>query len=459
MAEHVPLYHAALDDAQRLDEVEAWRASYLENIRCRDFIGDSIDQNYDGHGLGGDTAGDAIAEFGFDRVNWVLSNTVQLYSYDGRISAENKAWAGEFYIPQDNSGKWDHRRDYAVHDRADLVDMVVRDARQAWAALRLFDKSHCLPFSEFQNVTGHLLALKPTALKESCRTPENQVFLAELGAGTVPTARGRMIGGKFLFDGEFAKFNREDFIGALKPEHFPEWAVEKMLEPEPEQAQEPVHIRVFQINKDRDIHGRCFMPLEGQAVDPFIYDEVYSGPVPDADPEAIFQQFNVHIPPLHRGWSMSPSDVIEVEGKYLFVDNFGFEEIPFDTSQTQKPEDLLRIVAIDPGYPAYEAEVGPDLQSMQRAVGGGLIEVTYPFGDNAVMVGNEEAKLIGMEGNRRIGGGVYAGPLFIVGDDGEGGFCSLTDEQTAGYCQEFAQPEDISMEEVQADTGMRFYGW
>jgi hypothetical protein len=95
---------------------------------------------------------------------------------------------------------------------------------------------------------------------------------------------------------------------------------------------------------------------------------------------------------------------------------------------------------------------------MQRAVGG-LIEVTYPFEDNAVIVGNEEAKLISMEGNRRIAGQVYAGPLFIIGDDGEGGFCSLTDEQVAEYTGQFAVPEGITMEEVQADMRMEFYAW
>jgi len=234
-----------------------------------------------------------------------------------------------------------------------------------------------------------------------------------------------------------------------------------MAEPEPEQAPEPVRIRVFQINPLYDPESRRFQEIEpGTKVDASIYVEVYDGPMHSADLEAIYSRFNGEMhPPLHRGWSMSVGDVVEVNGGYHYVNPVGFEQIDFDASQTQKPNNLLRVVVIEPGMPGYEGEIGPDLQSMQRAVGGGLIEVTYPFEDNAVMVGNEEAKLIGMEGNRRIGGGVYAGPLFIIGDDGEGGFCSLTDAQVEGYCQEFAVPEDITMEEVQADTGMRFYGW
>jgi hypothetical protein len=50
-------------------------------------------------------------------------------------------------------------------------------------------------------------------------------------------------------------------------------------------------------------------------------------------------------------------------------------------------------------------------------------------------------------------------PLYRASlDDGGGGFCSLTDEQAGTYTELFAQPEDISMEEVQADTGIKFYG-
>lgn len=76
----------------------------------------------------------------------------------------------------------------------------------------------------------------------------------------------------------------------------------------------------------------------------------------------------------------------------------------------------------------------------------------------AVAEHNEEAKLIHMESNRHIGGLLYAGPVFIVGDDGECGFCSLTEDQAAAFCEQFAQPEDISMEEAQDDVGITFYG-
>ena len=456
MAEHKPIYRDSFDEARRHDELDAWRESRDANIRCRDFVADSISRNHDGLRLGGDTAGDIIEEFGYDRTMHVLANTIRLKDYDGRISAANKEWAKGFSFTDDLNHRWDFALD---HPNPGLVDMVTNHVRRAYEQLGLFDMKQCDSIYDFDDLAGRVLVLKPEVLKDEYKTPESQLFKAERGFGCNPRASGRAVFGTFMVDGEQARFSRQDFLGVIKPEHMPAWAVEKMAEPESEQTQDPMHIKVYQINHDRDLEHRCFESLQpGQHIDASIYDMVYDGPVPSTDPEAIFQQFNVHVPPLHRGENMSISDVIEVEGKHLFVDTFGFPEVDFDASLTQKPDDLLRVVVVEPGLPAYEGEIGPDLKSMQRAVGG-LIEVTYPFEDNAVILGNEEAKLINMEGNRHIGGQVYAGPLYIVGDDGEGGFCSLTDAQAVAYCQEFTQAEEITQEEVQADMGFTVYGF
>ena len=62
-----------------------------------------------------------------------------------------------------------------------------------------------------------------------------------------------------------------------------------------------------------------------------------------------------------------------------------------------------------------------------------------------------------MEGNRRFNDGksVIAGPFFVVGVQGDG-FRSLTDEEQEKYLEKYAEPEQISQEEVEADTGAIF---
>ena len=76
--------------------------------------------------------------------------------------------------------------------------------------------------------------------------------------------------------------------------------------------------------------------------------------------------------------------------------------------------------------------------------------------DGTIIVGNDESKLLGMEGNRHLGRAILAGPFFICGESDED-FRSLTKEETERYMELFAEPEHISSEEVQEDMGYMFF--
>lgn len=129
--------------------------------------------------------------------------------------------------------------------------------------------------------------------------------------------------------------------------------------------------------------------------------------------------------------------------KYCFV--YNKNEVKFMTNQT------IKVVMVEPNKPAYVTEIGRDYKSLQEAVGGGLLEpIVFLHDPDAIMVGNEEAKLRNMEGNRRFLEGIVAGSFFICGDDGED-FCSLTDEQCEKYARQFAVPESITQAEVEDD--------
>lgn len=149
------------------------------------------------------------------------------------------------------------------------------------------------------------------------------------------------------------------------------------------------------------------------------------------------------------------------KGAY-FCDSFGFKSIDFDGCLAKQLEGI-RCLEIQPHKMPFETRIEDNLPSLQNAVSDhqedSLIEFTYPFEDNAILLGNEEAKLIGMEGNRRICGSIYAGPLYVVGDDGQGGLCDLTEEQIREYTTRFAIPEDISQDEVQGDVGFTITNW
>ena len=61
----------------------------------------------------------------------------------------------------------------------------------------------------------------------------------------------------------------------------------------------------------------------------------------------------------------------------------------------------MKVIMVEPLKPAYVAEIGTDLESMQKAVGGD-IETVYPYTDPLVLVCDEEGKYDGKERNRAL---------------------------------------------------------
>lgn len=225
-----------------------------------------------------------------------------------------------------------------------------------------------------------------------------------------------------------------------------------------------MRIKIYQIDSEKDLQHRKFQSLNDEKVDPSIYKNVFYGDVEAESLEDVFQILNTEIPGTYQGHSLSVSDIVEVcsDNKNLSFDkgcyycnSFGFKSINFDSSKCAEM-DGMNVVYITPHNTPIETKIGTNLIDSQKAVGG-LIELLYN-NDGTIIVCNDEAKLIGMEGNRKLdSGSIIAGPFFICGDDGEE-FRSLTDEEVNKYMNKFAEPDEISEDEVQADTGFIIYG-
>ena len=227
-----PLYKYSAETAKHDGELDVWRESKNENIRCRDFLDDQIAKRFDGMTLPSDCVENTVKEFGYDRTMWVIANTIQERNGDGRFHSRNTEWAKRFNIPDAN-----RKYEFALRSHSCLVDVAADDIRKMYAELNLFSGEHIVQTDEPQDYTGKLLILRDTSLSEEYRTPENQLFLAESGFGCSPTASGRKIMGKFLNDGEKAQFYRQDFIGVAADEYLPEWARERLAELTAEQEQ------------------------------------------------------------------------------------------------------------------------------------------------------------------------------------------------------------------------------
>lgn len=276
-------------------------------------------------------------------------------------------------------------------------------------------------------------------------------------------------------------------------------------------------IKVFQIDSDLDRFQSKFLSHESAVkrsgrIDPSIYKTVFSGDVDCKNLEDVYALFNTDHPVSHQGHSLSVSDVVYIDPEavpktvgeitvhnsradvklrfddylaYLskmdelrerdvdfeghdctgldipmydsgcfYCDSIGFKKLEdFDTEKCA-PLKGHRMLVIEPGKHPYEAVIGGNYEDLVHAVGGG-IECTYPFDDNAFIISNETSKIDGLPGNRHVNGGIYAGNMLIVGDDGAGGTTDLTDEQIRKYTDMFYEPEDISDEDVQNDMWFR----
>ena len=154
-------------------------------------------------------------------------NTVQQLEWGGQYSSENKAWASQIYIPPDKL----HNLSFVVPTRSAVLDGVVDQYRTAYQALGLFGPDQCEPSSfEELDYEGKVLVLSPDTLKESYWNARAQLWYAHDGFGCSPKAIGRSVRCTCLGDGEMTRWNRTDFIGALKDEFLPEWAKEKLME-------------------------------------------------------------------------------------------------------------------------------------------------------------------------------------------------------------------------------------
>ena len=100
-----------------------------------------------------------------------------------------------------------------------------------------------------------------------------------------------------------------------------------------------MRIKIYQINPDRDKNNVKFHNLknaqkfQGKAdIDPSIYDEMFNGEVDSDNLEEIYRQFNTEGHPLHRGHSLSVSDVVVINrgGKEEahYCDSIGFTPVP-----------------------------------------------------------------------------------------------------------------------------------
>ena len=119
-------------------------------------------------------------------------------------------------------------------------------------------------------------------------------------------------------------------------------------------------------------------------------------------------------------------------------------------------EEQIRVLVVAPLQKPVIKIIENTLEAQQEIVEGDIEYINIE--DDAVLVCNEEGKLMNLQANRRVGYDVIAGIFFIAHDDGSEYLKSLKDEQIEKYMERFNDIEHIEQEELQIITGLSMKG-
>ena len=110
-------------------------------------------------------------------------------------------------------------------------------------------------------------------------------------------------------------------------------------------------------------------------------------------------------------------------------------------------EDVIKVLKVKPHEHPEVYMLKNTLEAMQEAVGG-YIDI-LGLDDNVCILLNDEGKLIGLEGNRRIGSDIIVGDFFVCGSDEEGNLISLSEKELDTYTKIFYEPQKFTKEEIE----------
>lgn len=91
------------------------------------------------------------------------------------------------------------------------------------------NETQCFPMNNETDLTGKVAAIKLSSLRYEYQQADRQLILVTGGSGAHGNARGSAIFGINVFTGRRAgRWERQDVLGEVRPEHLPQWAKERL---------------------------------------------------------------------------------------------------------------------------------------------------------------------------------------------------------------------------------------
>jgi len=131
----IELYLGTAESAHKAGEIDRYRESFKANVACKEAIQEAIHSHYANNRLDPACVKEVTDQFGFQRVLFVLANTVSHKSWDARFSKANKNWASQYDLPNDPDlfGYGNRRIRYVVDGvNSGLTDLFLTQARRQY---------------------------------------------------------------------------------------------------------------------------------------------------------------------------------------------------------------------------------------------------------------------------------------------------------------------------------------
>ena len=130
-----PVYRESLTYAMEHASADEYLDSRKLTIDCKKAVEAAIKEKFDGMHLADDAVDSVLAEYGSERLSFVLACTVQHKMDDGRFSRDTKAWAEGISVPENTDRGRDMTMDYVVESHPAVLDGFIGMAREKFKGL------------------------------------------------------------------------------------------------------------------------------------------------------------------------------------------------------------------------------------------------------------------------------------------------------------------------------------
>ena len=171
---NVPLYLSSREYARDHGEAARYAASREANLLCKDAVEAAVLNYFDGSKVHPDAVRQVADRFSYERIFYVLANTVQLSEWDESWSAENKAWARTIQTAFDEMpmNQGNRNTDYIIEANMVNLNDFISMAREQYA------RDHPLTPEEVTAEAQRILDALRT--KQEPNSPQHTHFMAEV---------------------------------------------------------------------------------------------------------------------------------------------------------------------------------------------------------------------------------------------------------------------------------------